>query len=691
MALAVQSYTKAKLNPDILPIYNARKMLGVENKDLQTRLSGNFKLLFDDGVTLVTNAQETKYSSFVWDILREFPHAPLTSRFHLNSLLATKPLNAGTLNELCSRVIFEGVIDTYTAKGLEFDDDRLGELYYIKTNELYNYSVNFLRPFMTSLDIMSYYKLLNYPPMKALLDSVDGTEETIAEGYKSFTKMVMEDPNIQDNEVCISARSGLVRMNQLQQCLFLRGFATDIDSLVFGEAAMGNFAQGYADFYSLFIDSRTAAKALYYSARLLRNTEYKSRKMQILDMSVETIHRYDCGSDKYIHWLIRDTERDDNGKVTRKADARYWLGKYFLDEELGKVREFRKEDEGTYIGKILKFRSPLAGCKVQDDHGVCYVCWSSQGRLIPKHTNIGHAVAAALMQILSQSILSVKHIDASSSSSRIALSAIMQEYFTTTADGKSYMFTPSLAGKQKILYFLPEEVSNLATISTTSDMSNLALDQISQITNATLVTDVGIAAGLPTPVGFVQEKRKAFFTADALAYIKMKGWMTEEARVRIDFSDWPMDAPVMTLPQRHYNMADHADAITRLIQGRNDDNSTHKNDGSPFNYFEQLYELVNSRLDVDAAILEMIIYGASIRDGDIGDYRLPKYGTSSQMGVTSTTVPGRSTGLTISFEYHKRNIFSAQGFNPTFASDEVFDVTIKPQETVKDRHKRGLR
>jgi hypothetical protein len=46
----------------------------------------------------------------------------------------------------------------------------------------------------------------------------------------------------------------------------------------------------------------------------------------------------------------------------------------------------------------------------------------------------------------------------------------------------------------------------------------------------------------------------------------------------------------------------------------------------------ELYEMVNEKLDVSAHILEIIVYGASVRNSDAGDFRLPKAGTSAEMG-----------------------------------------------------------
>ena len=48
----------------------ARQLLQYSTQELSEALTGEFKIVFEDGVELQTNAAQTLYSSHIWDLLR---------------------------------------------------------------------------------------------------------------------------------------------------------------------------------------------------------------------------------------------------------------------------------------------------------------------------------------------------------------------------------------------------------------------------------------------------------------------------------------------------------------------------------------------------------------------------------------------------------------------------------------------
>lgn len=680
--------------------YSARAMLARPTQQLKNMLTGEFTVLFDDGKEVVMKAQEVIFSSHFWDIHRQLPWLPLNSEHTVNAITKGSLLNASTHIRFFERV-FWFVIDEAERRGIPFDEkkiDALSEFIYRRSNDLYNYACTALESEVISTDLEDYYELLHYPPMKAVTDAITPTEEGIAEAYRAATEIIMKDPNVAENPLVVAARSGMVKLGQMLQCIICRGFVTDIDSMIFPEPSMGSFATGYQDYYSLLSDTRTAAKSLFFSAKLLRMTEYNSRKLQILCMSVQTVHPGDCGSKEYLHFRIRPNEYDENGALVRKGDLERFAGKYFLDDETDKLRELKPNDE-QYLGKVLRFRSPLAGCQHPDPHGVCSMCFGAMHRVIPEHTNIGYMLTAALMQILSQSILSVKHLDSSSSSAPVVLTPHQRKYLEVDTTGKGYHFNRDLVGKGLRLTLSEDQIPTIASLQSVTNFQTVVPAHFSEI-NMTLL-DVGGDTTFENseqgiPLDLSSEKRNAFFTPEALAYIKQKGWVRNAAnQIILDFSDWDNRQPFAAVPQRHFNNADHAKDIAELIQGRSgqkDDKHRRKQEGSVISYFTDLFHMVNSRLDVPAVVIEHIVYGASVRDSQRGDYRLPRAGTSREMGLSAETVPYRSMGAAMGFEHHVRNLFqTTQGFDPSKTSSHVMDVFVTPHEAVADAARRGLR
>lgn len=680
--------------------YIARKMLARSTQELQKMVNGSFTVVFDDGKELVMKAAEVVFSSYFWDIHRQLSWLPLNVEHTVTSVTKGGLLNSATHIRFAERM-FWFVMDTAREKGITFTTDNvdaLNELIYRKSNDLYNFACTELESDVISTDLEDYYDLLDYEPIRVAVEVMEPTEEGIATAYSTITQVIMHDPKVSEYALVVAARSGMVKMSQLLQCIICRGFVTDINSLIFPKPSTGSFVSGYNDYYSLFIDTRTAAKSLFFSAKLLRMTEYNSRKLQILCQSVQTVHPGDCGSKEYLHFRIKGNEYKPDGTLARKGDLERFAGKFFMDEETSQLRELKPNDE-QYLGKMLRFRSPLAGCAHPDPHGVCSVCFGAMSVVIPDFTNIGYMLAAALMQILAQSILSVKHIDSSSSSAPVVLSVHQRKYLEVDPTGKAYHFNRDLIGRSIVLKLSEDQMPTIASLQNVDNFDTVVPAHFSEI-NMTLLTVGGDKTfenmEAEISLDLSSEKRNAFFTPKALAYIKQKGWSkNDKGHVVLDFSDWDNRSPFAALPQRHFNNADHAKDIAELIQGRSgqkDDKSKRKQEGSVIDYFTDFYNMVNSRLDVPAVILEHIIYGASVRDSARGDYRLPRAGTSREMGLSAETVPYRSMGAAMGYEHHVRALFrTTQGFDPTKTASHPMDVFVTPQEAVQDAARRGLR
>lgn len=671
---------------------SARKLLGASTQMLKQGLAGRFTVLFEDGVEVETNDTEVIYSSYVWDLIRAYPLTPITSKLFLPAILGGKPAGDGTHTKFFNKVIW-AIHDHYDMLKLPLDMEHLAYLEMEGANNIYNDGTLELGSKALTTDYLDYIELSDYPPMAkilATLEKDDVTDVDIDAANRAAQALIMNDPGISHNQLIKAARSGLVRMNQMLQCTVVRGFVTNLQDRIFAEPSLGNFGRGYRDWYSAFTDSCTIGIALNSSLKLLPDTEYGSRKLQIMDMVVETVYDVDCGSQEYISWRIAP-DRVVDGRVVRKSDFGNWCGKYFLDEETNQVRELTHHDTHL-IGKTLQFRSSLAGCRHPDKHGICRVCFSSQAKIIPKHTNIGHAAAAYLMQILVQLSLSQKHVINSASASKVRIAEGYAPYIKASSDGYGYVLQRAPKGHQTHLVVHASNIGDIAILGKTKNVTNLVPDQISEIGTLKLkyinAEDDGEMIDIPVEL----EKRKASFTHQALNYIKANGFTRDNSGNYIfDFSNFPAGQPFLALPKRVFNTSDHAAAILSLIQGAEKDRKRRSSENSLMTFFQELYEMVNEKLEVSAHILEIIIYGGSVRDSEEGDFRLPRAGTPAEMGILSKTVPGRSAGPAMAFERHAGFVFSTALFMPKNLSSHLFDVFVMPQETVLDRQRRGLR
>ncbi len=120
---------------------SARYLLTLSTEQIYNSLTGTFILVFDDG-EIETNCNETTYSSFGWDLLREYPLTPVLVKHHVSELLVGTRLGSDTHLELLGRIVWS-VHDAYLAlPNLSMDEvafrDILSKRIYQITNNMYN-------------------------------------------------------------------------------------------------------------------------------------------------------------------------------------------------------------------------------------------------------------------------------------------------------------------------------------------------------------------------------------------------------------------------------------------------------------------------------------------------------------------------------------------------------------------------
>ncbi len=672
---------------------NVRSLVQASTEELMEDLAGRFVIVFEDGVEMETTDLETIYTSFGWEIYRAHPHAKITSKCHIRNIAKIAAVGSSAHIPMFEAACWD-VADQYEALNLPVDFDKIAQIIFDQNNNLYNYGAVALPDKAQTTDILDYRDVYKHPEIKAIVAGLVPDQDVFKNSSKRLTEIIMNDESLSDNQLVRSARTGLVRMHQFIQCLLVRGFVSDLDNMIFRDPAMGNYTQGYANPYSQAIDTRTTGVSLNSSAHLLRQTEYSSRKLQILDMTIERVYPGDCGSNEYIAWKLGGDLVDGKPQGAHTHDFKNWVGKYFLDEEQDCVRPLDPGDEGKYLGKTLLFRDALAGCNHPDPNSICQVCFGKDAQVIPDNTNLGHLVATAMMKILAQLILSTKHFAGSSSATSIVLNDYLARYLRVTPDGGGYMLHARPRGTKLLLAVSPDYIGDITILSKVKNVQHMAMEQISSIELMTFCTAApGEDLFTNERVNVTFEKRRAKITYEALEYIRDNGWTRDESGNYVfDFSNWDVKKPIMSLPKRFFNTADHAEAITSLIQGSSADKKKKKNEnsGSLFYYFNELYYMVNERLQIRANILSTIMFGAAIVSYEDDDFRLPKGGVRGQLGSTLSTLPGRGVGGIIPFERHSKAFFTPQNYGSANLMDHCFDTLIMPNEALAHRARRGL-
>lgn len=646
----------------------AQSLLNIPVEFLWENLRGEFTLIFDDG-EIQTNFKETIYSHYAWGYLRSYPHMKLSKKHHVNGILAKSNLSSSTHIRLLEIVLWD-CYDQYVAMGLPVSIDDLARLTYEITNKMYNeLSIN-LEHAVVSLDITDVLQVVEHPAIKEVLSRPEPTQAYISETYKTISGVLGSKTEMPTNVVSRAWRASLVKSNQVLQCIGPRGYVTDIDSHIFQKPIMRGYAFGLRSFYDSLIESRSMAKSLYFSKADLQNAEYFSRKLQLLDQVVQRLHHGDCGSKKFISFKV---DKEDLTRI---------VGKFYIDET-GNIRCVRKDDTHL-IGKTIKIRSVIAGCQHPDPYGICSTCFGELSLNVPDNTNIGQYCGSSLTQKISQAILSVKHLDGSSSVESIILSPDETNYLTVSKDGMGYMLADNMKGKKVSLVINAKEADGLTDINEVDDVSMLGISRVSRLSTVTIcVSTKNTEERIPIVVS--RGKRMASLTLDMLTYIRTYGWdIDDKNNFVIDLSHWMDNSEIMSLPAVHFNMSDVAKEVSTLLESsKKKHNSSNGEEIAPEGILWELYDLLTKHVFVNFAVLEVVVYGATVISMKHRDFRLPKANTSSGMGVSKITIPSRSMSAAMAYEQQDNTLCDPLSYLDVGRPSHPMDVFIMPKQVME--------
>ncbi|MCK9234867.1 MAG: hypothetical protein M0R77_00955 [Gammaproteobacteria bacterium] len=670
----------------------ARKLLGVPTEVLWETLNGEFYLEFDDGVILADEAS-TIYSSYIWKFISKFPDIPFLKKHHINSHLGKSLLSVEANGRLFDSVLWDvfdwavygvdprnedlksRVPDPSTAKlnVLEFKEE-LAETAWGTLNEMYNDLSVRCEPWVVGISINDLVEVTQHNPIKEVLEGfLPPVQESLDKIYDTLDEALFNDPKLENNILSRLVRSGLINKNQLQQCVGARGFITDIDSSLFRLPILRNLTQGIRSAYDSQIESRSAAKSQAYSEEPLEQSEYFSRRQQLISQTLKNLVEGDCGAKEGLGWNVGED------------DLKHLVGKNYYDDE-GVLRYIKSSDKHL-IGKTITLRSPFK-CQTTHPTGICSTCMGQLALSVFRLSNVGQDTAVSMLSDVGQRVLSVKHLDGSSVVDSLTVDLETRKYIRVGKDGSSYYLSPDLKNASSIeLVFSPYTVPGFTDIKQCKDTSDLFLSRVSRMNSlGMIVKERNRVIEVALDVGLA--KRKASLAFDVINLIKERGWKVVQTEAGdtvyvVDITGLDQNTKLLTVPLRHFNMGDQAKAIAALLESKTGAVKERDEDTPISEFIAELYETVNSRLSVNFAVLEVITYSIMIVSAKGEDYSLPKPWTQSGLGVKDRTFRRRSASVEMAYQGQQFAIKDPVRYNYTNVMDHQMDVFIDPQSVVE--------
>ena len=658
----------------LLPV---RELFKLTPSEVRDGFRNNVTMVFEDDVQVDMTYREVILLRYIMNIYSAIPNVKIVSSHNFMNYYSHGILTSKTINK-SFEAILKDTVRIYVKPKL--DRTILPELYklmYKIVNEIYNDLIYEILEYVNSISI---FDLLDVQMDKDLIASMKEVHnkkdvDSVNKTYDVLDKVLRTKEELKDNIVAKGYISGTVNANQVKQLLASRGYVTEIDSHIFKYPIASSFTLGMSNIYDLSIESRAGAKALFLSNKAVQESEYFARELQLITMVVEKLVDADCGNTDYMDWLVRTKE------MCGKSDLDNLLGKYYFNPDTGKEEVITK-DHKHLEGKTIKLRTAI-NCRLADQTCVCIKCFGDLSYTIPKHSNIGHYSATEVTQKLTQSILSTKHLATSATGSESTLDEVASKFFLSK--NNNYVFRANILDKAKTKYYMIIDTYSafgVKDLNPNVDVYKLNPSRVSRIDSIIIMAKPEKGDAEYYPITIRDHNRFGNFTYEFLEHIVSKGFILDDLdRYVIDLEGWNHKFPVISMPELEYNFLALARNIKSLFKNI-DIKKDGKSSETPEALLQKVFDMVNTKLDVNIALLEIIVYAFTVKSLEFNDYNLGRNVENKQLGRFKHLMSYRSLGAGYAWQDVTNMILSPRSYYGTNVMSHPMDVMIKPNDVI---------
>lgn len=659
----------------ILPV---KEMYKFEPKVFQEDLKTDLIIRFEDNVDVPLSYKEIILLRYILDLYKVVPNVPITSvqlftNFYVNNMLTSKTINKSF------EVIFRDTVEVYvkTSNNRLILEDLFKEMFEV-INRIYNELVFAKVDFSNSINVQELLDIQMDPELIAAMKAVaeEKTSNAVNKTYTVLDNILRTKPELKNNIVAKNYLAGTVNPSQVKQMLASRGYTTEISSTIYKWPIASSFTLGMSNIYDLAIESRSGARALFLSNQAVSDTEYFARELQLITMVVEKLVDGDCGTKDYMDWYVRPPS------ATNRSDLEDIVGKYYYNEKTGK-EEIIKISDKHLEGTTIKLRT-LLNCRLPDSRCICTKCFGELSYSVPLHSNIGHYSTTEVSQKLTQAILSTKHLAVSASSNEVVLDEVSSKFFIVK--NNVYHFKPNILNKVKTKFkvaITQREAFGIKDLHPGTDVYKLDVSRVSSIESIELIAEANNQTDRYV-IPIKDHNKYGNLSYDFLSYIIDKGYTLDElGRYLIDMDDFDNKKAFIVLPELEYNYVALTGDIKSLFRGISIKKGEHSKE-TPESLLQELFNFVNTKLSVNLAMLEVIVYAFTVASLKNKDYSLSRNSSDRQLMKSSGIMSYRSLGAGYGWEQIVTKILSPKSFNGFNGISHPMDVIIKPNEAIKD-------
>lgn len=636
-----------------------------------------FTVMCEDGVAVVTDLRHFGLSALFFSLNYKY-NLPIISSNLIESTLRGRSLSTGTFPEHLS-VYAKYICEVGGYSGSATMDELSKDLIQVN-NHVYNTMVIRAQNSRVSISILDFLQVINHPFMKKLHEEMVNGDINIKHAYKETEKFLKYTKDLQQNKVIKAVKTGMANTNQVMQCVMTLGYPTEVNGDIMPFPITTNFTRGIRDVYSYVTESFSASKSYYFTDEPLKKSEYFSRRLQLVTMTVQRLHHnVDCGSTTYLKWPeIKPPAFDEDGNMSYAGDLNFMTGKYYVNEETNKL-EIIKGNEAHLHNKPLLIRTAI-GCNHPDKAGVCEVCYGELARNIPAISNLGHTNTCVMTQQTTQGTMGNKHLNASAVAVAIIMSEMASTYFVRPNNHSFLKIKPFFKDKGMTLTLEKENVRGITDLVYIENISKINHSRVTAVVNVAIShTENGKI--IDNVVRVAQMSRRAYLSKAFLQYIKEYGY-TLDAKGNFVFNldNWSFNQPVFEFTRKEQNLAQHSQEIAVLIESSMEEITNRENPDSPQQTLYELFNKVNQKLNVHLSCLEVIIYAFMIPEK--GNFGLARGSKAPILGIYNQIISGRSLSAQYIYEDLTKVVMSPQSFKSDNRPSHPVDVFFHPKEVL---------
>lgn len=324
--------------------------------------------------------------------------------------------------------------------------------YLYNIDRLSNFIQRHMGIYMPSIDALGLARLMENPELKKLaeyqFDDKLGTK-VAEQQLKVMSKELithLKDPDLPNNCLYPYMQAGTLKSNQIPQFLIAYGPRSDVDDTMKRHIVSQSSFSGLRTVEDFAIESLSAKKSIYFSRDVIRQSQYSGRKMRLACAEIQHIYPGSCGSQGWMPYVIGEEVADN------------YIDRIVIDDKGNRILLDRQNID-KFIGKPIKLVSQFA-CRHTD--GICEHC-AGYGedmliKYMPPDIHIGLLSSSKVSSVVSQKILSAKHL-VSTSSKLYTLPESAQKYLYKVED--AIFWSPEAAKYFDTVRFrIPSEAIN---------------------------------------------------------------------------------------------------------------------------------------------------------------------------------------------------------------------------------------